>query len=216
MSHKKSSSKEWLKRHFTDPYVKEAHQKGFRARAVFKLIEIQERYHILKSGMSVIDLGAAPGSWAQYASRCVGKRGTLLAVDLLPMEPLNDVVFIQGDFTEDAVVEQIISKGETTKFDCVLSDIAPNMSGIRAVDQSRMMFVVDRVFEFACQNLAENGSFVCKLFQGEGFDLFMKECRRYFKKMVIFKPNSSRPDSREVYCVAKQFKFLPQSSIISD
>lgn len=201
------SNKHWLKKHFTDPYVKEAHQKGFRARAAFKLMEIQQRYQVLKSGMQVIDLGAAPGSWCQYARQCLGNKGQLLAVDILPMEPLNDVMFIQGDFTEDAVLEQIISQMPQQKCDCVLSDMAPNMSGIRAVDQAKTMLLVEMAFDFSCQNLNQNGSFVCKLFQGEGFDAFVKECRKHFQKVVVFKPKASRSVSREVYCVAKKFKF---------
>lgn len=197
------SSRRWLREHFSDPYVKQAQQAGLRSRAVFKLQEIQERDKIFKPGMIVIDLGAAPGGWSEYTKRIIGKKGRLIALDILPMEPIEGVEFIQGDVSEEAVQQALSKSIEDVTVDWVISDIAPNISGIDSVDQARFMVLAELVLEFALHVVHIKSGLLLKVFQGEGFDAFLVEIRKYFKKVVIRKPKASRGRSREVYILAR-------------
>ena len=201
------SSTAWLKEHFSDPYVKEAQRLGLRSRAVFKLIEIQKKDRIIKPGMTVVDLGSAPGGWSQYAAQEVGKNGRVIASDILPMDELDGVEFIQGDFTENEVLKKIMDCVENEKVDLVISDMAPNLSGIQAVDQSKSMYLSELALDLAQQILKKNGSIVFKVFQGEGFDELLSQVRGCFSKVNIRKPSSSRSRSREVYLVGKAYKY---------
>lgn len=203
---KSKSSRRWLAEHFDDQYVKMARQLGLRARAAFKLMELDEKYHLLRKGMRVVDLGSAPGSWTQVVQRELGSSGQIIALDILPMEALEDVTFIEGDFTEDeplALLEQALNGQHV---DLVLSDMAPNMSGVDAVDQPRAMYLAELALSFAEQWLEPGGSFVVKVFHGEGFDGFVKQCRPLFEKVQIRKPSASRPRSREVYILGHRRK----------
>ena len=200
------SSRRWLAEHFDDQYVKMAQQQGLRARAAFKLIELDEKYRILRKGMRIVDLGSAPGSWAQVVQRALGDSGKVIALDILPMDPLQDVTFIQGDFTEDeplALLEEALNGQDV---DLVLSDMAPNMSGMGAVDQPRAMYLAELALAFAEKWLEPGGSFVVKVFHGEGFDDFVKQCRSLFENVKIRKPSASRPRSREVYILGHRRK----------
>jgi 23S rRNA (uridine2552-2'-O)-methyltransferase len=205
MGRSKSSSR-WMQEHFDDEYVKLAQMKGYRSRAVFKLSEIQERDHIIKPGMTIVDLGAAPGGWSQFARELAGKKNKIIALDILPMEPLEGVDFIQGDFREEAVLESINSVlgGETVSL--VLSDMAPNMSGNKAVDQPRSLYLAELALDMAKSVLAKDGVFLVKLFHGAGYEEFLQDVRCYFTSVVIRKPKASRPRSNEVYILAKGFK----------
>jgi 23S rRNA (uridine2552-2'-O)-methyltransferase len=199
----KGSSRRWLKEHFTDPYVKQAQKEGYRSRSVYKLLELQERYHLFKPGMAVVDLGAAPGGWSQLVSKIIKPNGHIIAIDLLPIEPLPGVNFIQGDFSDEAVLKTLESQVGDQKIDWVLSDMAPNMSGNESVDIPRSMYLCELALEFAAQVLKPEGGFLIKVFQGEGFDAFLKDIRRHFKTVNIRKPKASRDRSREVYIVAR-------------
>jgi 23S rRNA (uridine2552-2'-O)-methyltransferase len=203
---KKSSSRAWLKEHHDDIYVQQAQKEGYRSRAVYKLMEINQRDQIIRPGMFVLDLGSAPGGWSQVAGQLVGARGRVIASDILLMDQLADVTFIQGDFTEEETYEQIVTALAANRLDVVLSDLAPNMSGLPEVDQPRAMYLVELATELAVGALASGGSFVTKVFQGEGFESWHREIRRHFKRVVTRKPNASRPRSREVYIVATGFK----------
>lgn len=208
MSKKKhsASSGRWLKEHFDDKYVQEAQKKGFRSRAIFKLDEIQGKDKLLRSGMTVVDLGAAPGGWSQYAVEQVGSNGQVIACDILPMDSLPGVSFLQGDFREDAVLNALLERIQPDMVDVVMSDMAPNMSGNMASDQPKAMYLVELALDMCRQVLAPNGSFVVKVFQGEGFDAYLAEVRDRFKVVKIRKPDSSRARSREVYIVATGYK----------
>jgi 23S rRNA (uridine2552-2'-O)-methyltransferase len=206
MARKKSSSKSWLKEHFKDPYVQQAQRDGYRSRACYKLLELQQRDKLIKRGMTVIDLGSAPGGWSQVASKLVGRKGRVIASDILPMDSLEDVEFIQGDFTEEAVFEQIMAATDNQPVDLVISDMAPNMSGMSAVDQPRSMYLVELALDMARQVLRPGGAFVCKVFQGEGFDELLRDARSSFGKVLTRKPAASRPRSREVYLVARDYR----------
>lgn len=199
------SSQDWLKRHFDDPYVKEAQKAGYRSRAVFKLMEIQEKDHILKPGMVVIDLGAAPGGWSQITAPIVGKKGAVFALDILGIEPIREVTFIQGDFTEQGVYERLMTALDGREVDLVMSDMAPNISGMKAVDQPRVMYLAELALDLARSVLKPGGDFLAKVFQGEGFDMYLKELRETFDNVVVRKPRASRPKSREVYLLARGF-----------
>lgn len=203
-----NSSQNWLRRHFNDHYVQAAQKAGYRSRAVFKLLEIQEKDRMIRPGQVVVDLGAAPGGWSQITAPLVGKSGTVIALDILPMEPLNDVTFIEGDFTEQTVHEQLIAALAGREVDLVLSDIAPNMSGMRGIDQPRAMYLAELALDFAQGTLKPGGDFLTKVFQGEGFDPYLQLLRQSFTKVLIRKPKASRPKSREVYLLAKGFKGL--------
>ncbi|MDT4848112.1 Ribosomal RNA large subunit methyltransferase E [compost metagenome] len=198
------SSRRWLDEHVNDPYVKRAQKDGLRSRASYKLIELNEKDKLIHPGMLVMDLGSAPGGWSQVAGRLVGEKGRVLASDILPMDPLDNVDFIQGDFTDDAVFQQILDKLDGNQSDLIISDIAPNISGVAAADQASSMYLVELVLDMVRQVLKPNGNFVAKVFQGEGSDEFLKDVRTSFEKVVIRKPEASR--SREVYLVAKGFK----------
>ncbi|HKJ16773.1 MAG TPA: 23S rRNA (uridine(2552)-2'-O)-methyltransferase RlmE [Xanthomonadales bacterium] len=196
------SSKRWLQAHFDDPYVKQAQQEGFRSRAVFKLQELDEKYRMLQPGMVVVDLGAAPGGWSEYVAPRVAPGGQVIALDILFMEPLPDVEFIEGDFTEAAALDALEAKLDGAKVDLVMSDMAPNMSGVAVTDQARAMYLAELAFEFSKDHLKPGGRLLIKMFQGEGFDGFVKHCRTAFSKVLVRKPKASRPRSREVYLLA--------------
>lgn len=205
MARSKSSSR-WLQEHFNDHYVKEAHKDGYRSRASYKLLALQQKDRLFKPGMVVVDLGAAPGGWSQVVAPLVGNEGLVLASDLLPMDSLEGVQFIQGDFTEPQVFEQLRMALGDRAADVVISDMAPNMSGIPGVDQPKAMYLVELALDMARQVLKPGGAFVSKVFHGEGFDLWMKECKTRFSQVATRKPDASRSRSREVYLVAKGFR----------
>lgn len=200
------SSQRWLDEHFDDYYVKEAQKRGYRSRACFKLQEIQDKDRLIRPGMTVVDLGAAPGGWSQVAAEIVGDRGRVIASDILPMDALAGVDFVQGDFTDDAVLEQLLALLGADKADLVISDMAPNMSGMRDVDQPKAMYLVELALDMARQVLKPDGVFLAKVFQGEGFDALYRELNDSFRQVVSRKPAASRPRSREVYLLAKGFK----------
>lgn len=202
MPSRSKSSRQWLKEHFDDPYVLRAQAEGYRSRAVYKLIELDERDPLFKPGQVVVDLGAAPGGWTQVARARTGADGRVVATDILPMDPVPGVEFIQGDFREDVVLKQMLELIGGQGADLVLSDMAPNMSGMGAVDQPRAMLLAELAHELASTILRPGGVLVLKLFQGEGSDAFLAELRRGFARVVVRKPKASRPRSREVYVVA--------------
>jgi 23S rRNA (uridine2552-2'-O)-methyltransferase len=195
-----------MQEHFDDEYVKMAQAQGYRSRAVFKLKEIQDKDQLIKPGMNIIDLGAAPGGWSQFARQLIGKKNKLVALDILPMDMLDGVDFIQGDFREEAVVDQLHAVLEGAPVNLVMSDMAPNMSGNKGVDQPRAIYLGELALDTAKTVLTKDGSFLVKLFHGEGFEAFHCEVQRYFVKVVIRKPKASRPRSNEVYILAKGFK----------
>jgi 23S rRNA (uridine2552-2'-O)-methyltransferase len=197
------SSRRWLKEHFEDEFVKRAQREGYRSRAVFKLDEIQHKDHILRPGMAVVDLGAAPGGWSQYAVARTGRNGSVVAMDILPVEPLPGVEFVQGDFRDDAVLERLLELLHGREVDLVMSDIAPNISGMDAVDQPRAMYLAELAVDFADRVLRPGGDLLVKLFQGEGFDALLKDLRGRYDKVVMRKPRASRARSREVYALAR-------------
>ena len=200
MSRSKSSQK-WLREHHDDAYVLRARRDGYRSRAVYKLIEIQHKDQVLKPGQFVLDLGAAPGGWSEYAVRFVGNRGRVIAVDLLAVEPIAGVDFIKGDFRERETLDQILNLIDRQPIDLVLSDMAPNISGIDTVDQPTSIYLAELAFELARDCLTDNGSFVVKLFQGEGFETLTSALRLAFKSVKYRKPKASRARSREIYAV---------------
>lgn len=197
------SSPRWLKEHFSDPYVKKAHETGVRSRAAFKLIELQERDKLFKPGMVVIDLGAAPGGWSEQVIKWVGSKGCVIALDILPMAPIKGVEFIQGDFSEKEIIQTLLRRLAGVKVDWVLSDMSPNLSGIESVDQPRSIELAELALDLALQVLSAHGGFLTKIFQGAGFDELLMKIRQYFKKVVIRKPKASRGRSREVYILAR-------------
>lgn len=199
------SSRRWLKEHFSDPYVKQAQQMGYRSRAVFKLLEIQERDKLFKPGMTVIDLGAAPGGWCQVVAPLI-KPGKIIALDLLPMDPIEGVEFIQGDFSDDAVLQQLTDVLSAGKADWVLSDMAPNMSGNEGIDIPRSMYLSELALDFALKVLNPKGGFLIKVFQGEGFDALLADMKRQFKMVATRKPKASRGRSREIYILARELR----------
>ena len=196
----------WLKRHVNDPYVKQAQKDGYRSRASYKLLEIQEKDRLIRPGMSVIDLGAAPGGWSQVTSRLIGGQGRLIASDILEMDSIPDVTFIQGDFTHDEVLQQILEAVGDSHVDLVISDMAPNMSGLPAVDMPRAMFLCELALDLAGRVLRPGGDFLVKVFQGEGFDEYHKNIRKLFDKVQTRKPDSSRDRSREQYLLCRGFR----------
>ncbi len=207
MTKKRSaSSKRWLQEHFNDHYVQQAQRKGLRSRAVFKLEEIQQKDRLLKQGQTVVDLGAAPGGWSQYVVDALHGNCHVIACDILPMDPIAGVDFLQGDFREEAVLDALLQRIGGKNVDVVLSDMAPNMSGNDNVDQPRAMYLVELALEMCHQVLKPNGSFVVKVFQGEGFEEFLKNVRAAFTTVKTRKPDSSRARSREVYLVATGYK----------
>ncbi len=203
---KSKSSNRWLQEHESDQYVLKARQDGYRSRAAYKLLELNERDKLLKPGMLVVDLGAAPGSWSQVAAKTIGDKGRVFALDILPMDVLADVDFIQGDFREQVVMDQLLELVAGRKIDLVISDIAPNISGMAAMDQPKAMYLVELALDFARQVLGPKGVFVAKVFQGSGFDEYVNDVRASFGKVLVRKPKASRPRSREVYLVARELK----------
>lgn len=204
MAKKRSaSSGAWLREHFDDPYVKQAQREGYRSRACYKLLEIQEKDRLIRPGMTVLDLGAAPGGWSQVAVRLVGDRGRVIASDILPMDSLAGVEFVQGDFTEDPVFEALLALIGGQPVDLVISDMAPNMSGMNAVDQPRSMHLVELGLDMALQVLRPGGNFLGKAFHGDGFETFYRDLKASFQTAVTRKPKASRPRSREVYVLGK-------------
>jgi 23S rRNA (uridine2552-2'-O)-methyltransferase len=197
------SSHQWLKSHFDDEYVKRAQREGYRSRAVYKLAEIQQKDHLLRPGMTVVDLGAAPGGWSQYAAPLLGAKGRIIALDILPMDALPGVEFIQGDFREDEILGELAGILGKTRVDLVMSDMAPNISGMDAVDQPRSMYLAELAADFAAQVLGKGGDLLFKAFQGEGFDESLRDLRSQYQKVQIRKPRASRPRSREVYVLGK-------------
>ena len=206
MGKKKSSSRAWLKEHHDDIFVQRAQKEGYRSRAVYKLMEINDKDQILRRGMSVLDLGSAPGGWSQVAAKLVGEAGRVVASDILLMDALPDVVFVQGDFTEQETYDRIVASLNDKPLDVVLSDMAPNMSGMPEVDQPRSMYLVELATELAGRALAPGGAFITKVFQGEGFEPWFRQIRDRFDRVTTRKPSASRPRSREVYIVASGFK----------
>jgi 23S rRNA (uridine2552-2'-O)-methyltransferase len=206
MGKKKSSSRAWLKEHHDDIFVQRAQKEGYRSRAVYKLMEINDKDQILRRGMSVLDLGSAPGGWSQVAAKLVGEAGRVVASDILSMDALPDVVFVQGDFTEQETYDRIVASLNDKPLDVVLSDMAPNMSGMPEVDQPRSMYLVELATELAERALAPGGAFITKVFQGEGFEPWFRQIRDRFDRVITRKPTASRPRSREVYIVASGFK----------
>lgn len=201
------SSRRWLREHFTDPYVKQAQQEGYRSRSVYKLLEMQKRDRLFQPGMAIIDLGAAPGGWSQLITKLIGSKGLVIALDVLPMEPVSGVEFIQGDFTSDQTLQSLQFKLKDQKrIDWVLSDMAPNMSGYESVDIPRSLYLAELAFDFALQVLHPEGGFLVKVFQGEGFDGFLKTLKQHFKTVLIRKPKASRDRSREIYLIARSLK----------
>ena len=205
MARSKSSAR-WLREHFTDEYVKRAQEEGYRSRAAYKLLEIDEKDRLLRPGLTVVDLGAAPGGWSQLAARRVGGQGAVIALDVLPMEPLAGVEFIQGDFRETAVLERLMAMLNGRPVDLVISDMAPNTSGIKAVDQPRGIYLAELALDFAGQCLRSGGDLLVKVFQGEGFDPFLKSLRAGFATVAPRKPKASRPRSAERYLLARNYR----------
>ena len=205
MARSKSSSR-WLQEHVNDPYVKQAQKDGYRARSSYKLIELNERDRLIRPGMLVMDLGSAPGGWSQVAGALVGDKGRVLATDILPMDPLPNVDFIQGDFREESVMHEILGQLRGERPDLVLSDMLPNISGISSADQAGSIYLLELALDMVRRVLKPGGAFVAKLFQGVGSDAYLKDLRAAFDKVSIRKPAASRSRSREVYVVAKGFK----------
>jgi 23S rRNA (uridine2552-2'-O)-methyltransferase len=202
----KSKNRSWIKQHVKDPYVKQSQVDGYRSRASYKLLEIVEKDRLIRSGMTVVDLGSAPGGWSQVAARLVGHKGRVHALDLLPMDSIAGVDFIQGDFTEEDIFDELLRLIENRPVDLVISDMAPNLSGNKAVDQPAVMYLAELAVELAEKVLTSNGVFIAKLFQGQGFDPFVLQVRTLFNGVSIIKPDASRSRSREVYLVAKGLK----------
>ena len=206
MARRSKTSGKWLKEHFDDPYVKRAQQEGWRSRAVYKLQEIDERDRLLRRGMTVVDLGAAPGSWSEWVARKVQPGGRVVALDVLPMDALPDVTFIQGDFREETVLEQLLATIGENPVDLVLSDMAPNLSGMKAVDQPRAMYLAELSLDLAERVLRPGGDLLIKAFTGEGLDEFKRQLRSRFGKLQVRKPAASRPRSPEIYLLARNFR----------
>lgn len=206
MTARGGSGNRWRVRQDRDPYVDEAVRRGFRSRAVFKLEQIQMKERVLRRGMICIDLGASPGSWSQFAARTVGDGGVVLAVDLLPMDPIPNVRFVRGDFMKSEIVDELAALLGERRADLVMSDMAPNMSGSRTIDQPRSMALAEAALEFAEQVLGARGSFLVKLFQGVGFDAFVGDVEGRFGRVRRIKPKASRPQSREIYLLARDYR----------
>lgn len=200
------SSHRWLQEHVKDHYVRQAKQLGYRSRASFKLLEIDKRDKLFKQGMQVIDLGATPGSWSQVVVKKIGSSGRLIASDILPMDPIKGVIFVQGDFTEDTVFQNILHLLGNSSTDLVTSDMTPNISGIRSSDQAGCIYLAELALNLSCNVLKPGGDFLVKVFQGAGFDSYLKQMKTVFRKVVIRKPEASRPRSREVYLLGRGYK----------
>jgi len=201
-----ASSKRWLAEHEADPYVQRARAEGWRSRAVYKLAELDERDGLLRAGSTIVDLGAAPGGWSQYVRRRLGDRARIFALDILDIEPIEGVHFIQGDFREESVLQEFEALLGNAEVDLVLSDMAPNLSGVDVADQVGSVHLAELALMFARERLRPGGNFLTKVFQGEGFDAYLKEVRESFDKVMIRKPKASRPRSREVYLFGKSHR----------
>ena len=199
------SSKQWLQRQNRDPFVKQARSSDYRSRAVFKLQEIDQKDRLFHAGQIVVDLGAAPGSWSQYAADRVGPRGRVIAVDLLPLDPIPKVLFIRGDFSDDDIYQQCLQSLQGGASDLVISDMAPNLTGIRSTDQARSMHLAELVFDFSCRSLKPDGAMLVKMFQGQGTDEFTRNIKKRFRKVRVKKPMASRDKSREFYILAQGY-----------
>jgi 23S rRNA (uridine2552-2'-O)-methyltransferase len=200
------SSHRWLQEHVSDPYVKQAQKDGYRSRSSYKLIELNEKDRLIRPGMLIMDLGSAPGGWSQVAGKLVGEKGRVLATDILPMDAIKNVDFIQGDFSDEAIVNQILEALNGAKPDLIISDIAPNITGIESADQGTSIYLVELALDMVRRVLKPKGNFVVKVFQGTGSDAYLKDVRTSFEKVSVRKPKASRPRSREVYVVARGFK----------
>ncbi len=216
-SKKHRSNRAWIQRHVTDPFVKAATQQGYRARSAFKLIEIDDKYRLLKPGMTVIDLGAAPGSWTQVVRQRLADpkgrvRGRIIALDVLPIDPVQDVLVIEGDFREQEVADQLGAALGGEKADLILSDLSPNLSGIAAADAARGMHLLELALEFSLLHLKPGGSLLVKAFQGSGFSQFVAELKKHFASVATRKPAASRAESTETYLLARRFKGSPGGS----
>jgi 23S rRNA (uridine2552-2'-O)-methyltransferase len=198
------TSKAWMREHVNDPYVQRAKREGYRSRASYKLMEIDERDHLLKQGMIVVDLGSTPGGWSQVAAKKLGGNGRIIALDVLEMQPLHHVTFIQGDFREQAVLDELVKTLDGRPVDLVISDMAPNISGIGIADQARAMHLAELALEFAVEHLKPGGNFLVKVFQGEGFEAFLKQMRGAFAQTLTRKPQASRGRSSEIYLLGKE------------
>jgi 23S rRNA (uridine2552-2'-O)-methyltransferase len=205
MARSKSSS-QWLQRHVSDPFVKQAQKEGYRSRSAYKLIQLNEKDRLIHPNSLVVDLGSAPGGWSQVAGRLVGRKGRVVATDILPMDALPNVEFIQGDFTEEAVLAQVIAALGGHKPDVIICDLAPNISGIASADQAKTMYLLELALDMVKQTLKSGGAFVTKMFQGQGSDAYLKEFRKSFEKVHVRKPEASRAESSEVYLVGKGFR----------
>jgi len=205
-SNKSSSSQRWLTEHFNDSYVKQAKSEGFRSRSAYKLVEMQKKDKIIKPNNTVIDLGAAPGGWSQYAKQKVGISGKVIALDILAIEPITGVNMIQGDFTEQQTLDKLVEIVGDRPVDLVLSDMAPNISGVKSVDQAKASYLAELALDLAQNVLRKNGDLLVKVFQGTGYDEYLRMVRASFKSVVVRKPAASRPRSREVYLLAKEYK----------
>ena len=208
MSRRSKSSDRWLKEHFSDPFVQRARSAGWRSRAVFKLEEIDRREQLLKPGQTVLDLGAAPGAWSQYAQRRVGRKGRVIATDLLPMAELAGVDFVQGDFREEPVIEELLRRLPGRQVDVLLSDMAPNLSGVDVIDQPRSAYLTELALELAGRVLKEGGGALIKVFQGAGFTELVQSARARFQRVKLVKPGASRSRSPEMYLLAMQFRMV--------
>ena len=208
MTRRSKSSGRWLQEHFSDPFVKKAQAQGFRSRAIYKLEELDQREKLLRPGQVCLDLGAAPGAWSQYASRRVGRKGRVVATDILAMDPIVGVEFVQGDFREDAVVAALLALVPARGVDLLLSDMAPNLSGIDAVDQPRSLYLAELALDMAAKVLKPGGTALIKVFQGAGFTELLTATRRRFAKVRMLKPEASRARSPELYLLAKDFTIV--------
>jgi 23S rRNA (uridine2552-2'-O)-methyltransferase len=208
MSKRSKSSTRWLAEHAADPYVKRAHEEGWRSRAAFKLEEIQKSDRILRPGMTVVDLGAAPGGWSQYVARTLAGKGRVIAMDVLEMPGIAGVEFLQGDFSDEAVLQRLLDLLGDDKVDLVLSDMAPNMMGISDVDHDRSMSLVELAVEFAGRTLRPGGDFLAKVFQGRGFQPLVAQLRQQFESVKLRKPKASRARSPEVYVLARGYRLV--------
>ena len=200
------SSASWLSRHLSDPFVKQAQKDGYRSRAAYKLIELNDKDRLIRPGMRILDLGSAPGGWSQVAGKLVGDKGRVLATDILPMDAVRNVDFIQGDFTDDAIVQQLLDWLDGGRFDLIISDIAPNITGIASADQASSIYFLELALDTVTRTLKPGATFAAKMFQGAGSDQYLKQLRTHFAKVAIRKPAASRKESREVYVVAQGFK----------
>jgi len=202
----KSKNRSWIKQHVNDPYVMQSQKDGYRSRASYKLLEIIGKDRLIRPGMTVVDLGSAPGGWSQVAMELVGHEGRVHAIDLLPMDGIAGVDFILGDFTDEPILQELLALVDNRPVDLVISDMAPNLTGSKAVDQPTSIYLVELAVDLACQVMKPEGVFIAKLFQGEGFDEFVRHARTLINAVSMRKPDASRAKSREVYMVAKGLK----------